>query len=91
MEELGEIAKPALTKALAGDPSREARKQMEELLDALDRSLAGDRLRMLRAVEVLEMLGSPEARGVLKRLAGGAPEAFLTRQAKAALERFDAN
>ena len=49
----------------------------------------GNSLRVLpRFVEVLEMIGSPETRRVLKRLAGGAPEASLTRQAKAALERL---
>ena len=91
LEELGELAKPALTKALAGMPSAEARNRIKELLDALESLPSEDRLRVLRAVEVLEMIGSPEARSVLKRLAGGASEAALTRQAKAALERLDAN
>jgi WD40 repeat protein len=90
-EELGEVAKPVLTKALEGKPSAEARTRIKELLETLDSPPSGDRLRVLRAVEVLELIGSPEARDVLKRLAGGAPEAPLTRQAKAGLERLDAN
>lgn len=91
LEELGEIAKPVLTKALVGKPSAEARKRIKELLDALDGLPSGNRLRTDRGLEPLEMIGSPEARGVLKRLAGGVPEALRTRQAKAALERLDAN
>ena len=91
LKELGEIAEPVLSKALEGKPSAEARKRIKELLDTLDGSPTGERLRVLRAIEVLEMIDSAEARSVLKRLAGGASEAALTRQAKAALERLDAN
>jgi hypothetical protein len=47
-------------------------------------------LRPTRAVELLERLGTPEARQALAALAGGAPEAPLTLQAKAALRRLDA-
>ena len=37
---------------------------------------------------VLERIGSPDARRVLEALAKGVPEARLTREAKAALERL---
>jgi hypothetical protein len=43
---------------------------------------------MLRAVEVLEQLGTAEAHNLLEKLATGAPEAQQTREAKAALERL---
>ncbi len=43
-------------------------------------------MQALRAVEVLERVGTPEARQILEDLARGAPEARLTREAKAALE-----
>jgi hypothetical protein len=46
-------------------------------------------LRMLRAVEVLELAGTQEARAVLEALSKGAPEARLTRQAGAALKRLE--
>jgi hypothetical protein len=39
-------------------------------------------------LEVLEHIGTPEAREVLKALAKDAPDARLTREAKAALERL---
>jgi hypothetical protein len=41
-----------------------------------------------RALEVLERIGSPEARRVLKTLAGGG-EDRLTREAKASLTRLE--
>jgi WD40 repeat protein len=90
LAELGEVAQPALTKALAKNPSVEASTKIKDLLRLLDDAPQGDRLRFLRAMEVLEDIGSPEARRILKRLAGGDPAALLTREAKAALERLSA-
>ena len=45
-------------------------------------------LRALRAVVVLEEIATPEARKVLQKLASGAPDARLTQEAKASLERL---
>jgi hypothetical protein len=47
-----------------------------------------EQLRAVRALRVLEQIGSAESAKLLKELAGGAAEAALTRQAKAALERL---
>ena len=44
--------------------------------------------RALRSIEVLEHIGTQESQVVLKALSQGAPEARLTQQAKAALERL---
>jgi hypothetical protein len=49
---------------------------------------ASGRLRGLRAIEVLERVGTSEAREALKAVATGAPEAQLTGDAKASLERL---
>jgi hypothetical protein len=87
LAELGEVARAAMGKAK--EPSAEARWRIKELLDALDGPPKGERLRLLRSVEVLEEVGTTEAREVLKRLAGGEPKALLTREAKAALQRLD--
>jgi hypothetical protein len=49
--------------------------------------LSGDKLRVFRAVEVLERIGTPEARLLLQALAEGAPGALVTTSAQAALKR----
>jgi hypothetical protein len=48
----------------------------------------GPRLRVLRAVTVLEWIGTPEAQQILKILATGVPEAPETNDARAALKRL---
>jgi WD40 repeat protein len=48
---------------------------------------SADRLRELRAVEVLERIGDRDAREFLRALVKGAPEARLTLEAKGALRR----
>jgi WD40 repeat protein len=80
---------PALRQKLADNPSAEARRQLEVLLKDLTAGPSGGRqLARLRALQVLEWVGSPAARDVLKGLAGGARGADLTREAGAALERL---
>jgi hypothetical protein len=61
----------------------------KRLLDRLDRALGpGEELRRVRAVEVLELIGTPEARRLLEELAGGEPAARLTREASSSLRRL---
>jgi hypothetical protein len=87
---LGDVARPAIERALARPgTSLELRKRLQGLIDRLAVP-AGESLRELRALEVLERLGTPEARQVLEALAKGAPEARLTREAQAALRRLAA-
>jgi hypothetical protein len=52
--------------------------------------LNGDRLQAYRAVEVLEHIGTPQARQVLASLAGGAAGSIVTREAREALVRLTA-
>jgi WD40 repeat protein len=87
LRELGEVVEPALRNDLKGKPSLERRQQVEALLAALNEVPGPEKLRQLRSVAVLEHIGSPEARQVLKALASGAPEARLTQEAKASLDR----
>jgi RNA polymerase sigma factor (sigma-70 family) len=86
---LGEGVEPALRKLVASKPSLEARRRAEEVLRGVDPGRLPELLRSLRAVEVLEQVGGDEAKQVLAELAKGAPEARLTREAKAALERLN--
>ncbi len=89
LEKLEEQAEPALRRTLQGQaPSLELRLRINGLLKRLEGPITStDMLRRLRAVEVLEHIGTPEARHVLRTLAEGAPGAALTREAKAAIER----
>jgi hypothetical protein len=89
LERLAELAEPVLRKALAGEPSPEMRRRVGRLLQQLGWPVKSpERLRALRAVEGLEHIGTTEARRLLEKLAQGAPEAGLTREAKASLERL---
>jgi WD40 repeat protein len=87
---LGKAAEGALRQALANRPPLETRRRVQQLLDKLEPGQTSpEYLLALRAVEVLEMIGSAEARQILGRLAQGAPGADLTREAQAALQRLD--
>src|SRR5262249_22144585 len=89
IEKLGEPARPAIERALAGaDASPELRRRLEHLQSRLAVS-TGDQLRELRALELLEHIATPEAQQFLRKLADGAPDARLTREAKAALQRLE--
>lgn len=90
LKKLRQLAEPALRQALQGKPSLEARKRLESLLaDLAERSIPDTELRQIRALHALELLGSPTACDVLKKLAGGAAGARLTRDAKLALQRLE--
>ena len=69
--------------------SLEVRRRADTLLTKLDTSPPSSKtIQALRAVEVLERIATPEALDVLKTLAGGAPEARLTQEALASLQRL---
>jgi RNA polymerase sigma factor (sigma-70 family) len=89
LEGLGRLAGPALRQALAGRPSAEA----DRRLTGLVKKVAGaaptpEEVRAIRVVEALEQAGTAAARRLLTDLAGGVPEARLTREAKATLQRL---
>jgi RNA polymerase sigma factor (sigma-70 family) len=89
LERLGGEAQPLLRKALELRPSPEARKRLNDLLALPAGRIRGPEvLRGLRAIQALEYLGTPAARQVLAALAAGSPEARLTQEAKATLERL---
>ncbi len=87
---LAATAEAALREALEKAPSAESRQRITRLLAEVETTPAGDALRHLRGVEMLERIGTPEARRELRRLGEGAAEARLTREARAALSRLDA-
>jgi WD40 repeat protein len=92
LEELGELAEPALRKALANKPSLEVRYAASRLLEVQAKAtLPPDRLQVMRAIETLEQIGSPAAQELLKTLGNGAAEARLTQDARGSLERLARN
>jgi hypothetical protein len=65
------------------------RRRIERLLDRLKYPLtSGKTLRELRAVEVLEHIGTAQAKQVLQELAQGAPGSRLTDETRVSLERL---
>jgi RNA polymerase sigma factor (sigma-70 family) len=89
LEGLGEQAVPGLRKVLQEDAPLDLRQRVTRLLGKLSGQTPGRGLvRDLRAVEALELAGGPDCRRVLEALAGGTPEARLTREAKAAAQRL---
>ncbi|HLN31760.1 MAG TPA: WD40 repeat domain-containing protein [Gemmataceae bacterium] len=91
-QELGkfrELARASLRRALEGQISLEMRRRLEELLSNIEPSVAApELLQSLRAVEVLEQIGTPEVAQILQTLAQGAPESRLTAEAMATLARL---
>jgi hypothetical protein len=78
-----------LRDALKNKPPLEVASRIEKLLERIERGiLPPEQLRAHRAVRVLEQLGTPEAKQVLETLTKGAPEGWLTREAKQALKRL---
>jgi len=89
LEQLEELAEPALRQVLETKPSLEVRRQVEAILEKLDRTpYSPERVRAARALAVLEQAASEEARKHLQLLAGGAPAAWLTQEARSAAERL---
>jgi hypothetical protein len=88
LTELGELAHATLRKALTNSPPLEARRRIEGLLALPPLSRTDESRRSLRAIRVLERIGTPDAQKLLQKLAQGAPEARLTQEAKASLERL---
>jgi WD40 repeat protein len=81
---LGDEAEPALREALAGKPSLEVRRRIEQML--VETGRAG--LRRLRAIEALEGLGTAEARQLLATLARARLAGPAAREARESLERL---
>jgi WD40 repeat protein len=89
----GASIRPALSAALADNPSPETRRRLEALLAKL-RAVKPHQMRTaeekqaLRAIAVLAEIGTPDARQLLADLAGGAAESPITRAARQAQLRL---
>jgi hypothetical protein len=92
---LGNEAEPALRRAVASNPSPELRRRAEFLLRKVEEFKSGlptasslRQLRVLRAIEALEHIATPEVRPVLESLARGRTDDKVIQEAKAALDRL---
>jgi hypothetical protein len=88
LEVLGEAAEDEMRAALKNRPTLEVRIRLDQLVEKLDLLKSPVRLRALRAVEVLEHIGTPAACEALQTLSRGAPQARLTQEARASLQRL---
>jgi WD40 repeat protein len=87
LQEFAELIEPALRKRLTAEAPLDVRRRVQELLDRLQRE-SPEQMRLARAVEVLEHIGSAAACEVLQTLARGAAQARLTADARASLLRL---
>lgn len=89
LEQAGEAARQLLDTVLNEKPSLEKRRRVLRLLAVMDLPSAAE-LQTRRAVEVLLYCATPAAQELLRTLAVGSPQHYLTRQAKASLRCLDA-
>jgi hypothetical protein len=90
LSDLGHAALPAMQAALAKKPSAEMANRLGQLLAKVTGPpSAGESLRSWRALAALEAKGTPQAIELLRELAAGAADAWLTVEAKKTLRRFD--
>jgi WD40 repeat protein len=92
LEKYGIWMKGRLLAVHKSPPTLEVQRRVDQMLAKLDvpgtLSLEQERLRVRRVLLIMEQTATPEARAVLEKLAGGAPEADLQTEAKASLERL---
>ena len=90
-EALAKIAKKQLREQLEATKSAEVRYSLRRLLSEADDYSIRDpeRLRCVRAIECLEVIGGARARRLLTRLAQGSPSSPVTQDASAALVRME--
>ena len=80
---------PTFSARPAHNPSAEAKRRIEALLDRLSKGGSPERLRCLRTVEVLERIGTPQAKDVLRELSRKSLPAELREEIEASLRRIE--
>jgi WD40 repeat protein len=83
---LGDTILPHLRDARKNAKDTELRERLDRMIQELDQSaIANVLLQQVRAVEVLETIGTDDAKRILEKLARGEADSRLTREAKFAL------
>jgi hypothetical protein len=89
LEELADLAAPALQQLLEGKPPVETQQRARRLLARLEGPITSPAmLAAFRGIEVLEHVGTPAARRALEALARGAPGHRITDEARASVGRL---
>jgi len=90
LEELGGLAESSMRMALEHAPPLELRRRLEKLVEKLAAPVTlPDQLRTVRAVEILEHVGTAGAKELLRAYAAGAAGARLTADSAEALRRLN--
>jgi len=89
LTKLAEQFEPLLLRSLENNPSEEVKRRIATILASPYVPPSGERLRTLRAIAILERIGTPEAQDILRKLAGGGDAARETREARESLERLE--
>ena len=88
LHKAGEQVQMPIELAIKADPPLEMRRRLKQILEAANVSPGPETVRTIRAIMVLERIGSTEAQAVLETLARGAPGTRATEEAGAALKRL---
>lgn len=89
LKSLGASAMKPMQATLDAKPSPEVRKRLENLLSVFTVDISSADRQKLRAIGLLEKIGTPEALEVLQAVSKGTGEAVMTEAAKKALQRME--
>jgi WD40 repeat protein len=84
---VADLIRPRLETARKAEKSEEVARRLDQILKPVD-EMTPDRLRQVRACEVLEGIRTADAVGVLRTWAAGPTEARLTIEARESLDRL---
>jgi hypothetical protein len=90
LRDIGWLAKSALNEALRKESPLEPKRRMERLLEDMDSDANPEHRRQERALWVLAEIDNDAAYQLLRELAGGAPDAYLTIEAEMHSRRLTA-
>ena len=85
LDKLGDAAEAAVRKHIEGQISPEAKQRLQQFLEKRDKEV----IRKLRAVDVVEQIGTPEARDLLRSITKQAMNPRVAEAATSALTRHD--
>lgn len=90
IDRLHRLARPAVQSALYRNPTLETARRLEQLVKKMDDiTMCPEILRQRAAIWILYTMNTPASRDLLRHWSSGAPEAYLTREAKDRLDSLE--